>query len=202
MCTQKCNKRMPICGHPCSAMCSDPCRCIVCERHNNGEKGLLKARPATGAPVWKATPQNELYNYTSRPQAAPFTPPVQSSSGSAQALDEWEKYKNGGAKEDDARIMQQKQKEDAEFRAIMESGVDARGPAFARLIDVSPKKRAPRPELASSNMQLLVDVSVDAEPPPASRLQYSEIFSYLPVTTGSKKTRKAKESMPPNNLLD
>jgi helicase required for RNAi-mediated heterochromatin assembly 1 len=72
-CKQKCTKRVDGCGHPCTAMCMDPCKCQLCERKGDN-RSMLKHNPTVKRVVPHPVPA-DLLDMEPRQQqkAAPAT---------------------------------------------------------------------------------------------------------------------------------
>ncbi|KAF2677402.1 P-loop containing nucleoside triphosphate hydrolase protein, partial [Lentithecium fluviatile CBS 122367] len=184
-CTQKCNRYIPTCGHACGAMCCDPCKCMICDRRNNGMKTMLKPPQKNGASssVFKARlleplldmgassnvfmplPQEPLLDLFQAPQTLmrpAATSMATEHSGSTPT--KWKAYVNGGAKADDARILQKAREAEAEFLERLQK---AERPAAASrsdmLIELSPEKKTTEP-MSSRNTDLLLDFGEDAPP--------------------------------------
>lgn len=194
-CTQKCLKRVEPCGHPCMAMCCDPCKCQVCDRYSNGMKAMLRPAPANGGSSFKPNPQNTTFR-------APPLPPAGSSmnsEGSGSTTEQWKAYANGGARADDVQVLQKQQEEDAKFYDTVSNVGQSAAPASARLIEFSPKKGTKPKAHASNNIDLLLDLdigsTVDASSQPKQRINYKETFSYAAAA-------KSKADKTNFNLLD
>jgi helicase required for RNAi-mediated heterochromatin assembly 1 len=141
------------------AICSDNCRCQVCERRGNGTKSMLKTVPngvssrqpssATYNPLVDTTyqmPANPV------PMQAPRTPEPSTSSG-----EKWQAHVNGGVAKDDAHYVQKAREEQAKLREVLSNTPPhAASSKPAKLIEVSPEKKA-----VSKNANLLIDLDLD-----------------------------------------
>lgn len=172
------------------ALCSDACRCQVCERRGNGTKAMLKAVP-NGRQASSA-PNNLIANTTYQMPATPQ--PVSGTSAAPGGSNEkWSTYANGGVVADDARYMQMR-KDEAQKLELIRNTPSIAGPSSnpTRLIEVSPEKKA-----ISGNANLLIDLDLDlGTAPEPSHAQHSW------AQTASS-TNKGKAVAKPNmNLLD
>lgn len=166
-------------------LCSDPCKCQTCDRRAGGQRSMLK--PAANAATSSRPPPSKLRGLLlDSGFQTPANPPPPSGSP-----DKWHAYVNGGAKADDARMLQKRKEEDAAFEKQRRNGTH-RPPATAatnagasasnKLIETSPEKPSAS---VSGNTSLLVDLDInstyEAYPPQASRASYAS-------AAGSKKT--------------
>ncbi|KAF2114105.1 P-loop containing nucleoside triphosphate hydrolase protein [Lophiotrema nucula] len=174
-CTQKCSKRVEHCGHPCTALCCDPCKCQFCDTRNDGMRAVLKPNPRGGT----AVPAKQ--NPVARIMKAP-TPVSSFSTGNSEnsSVEQWHKYASGGVKEDDAEFVRKAKEENAKIAA-------AGGP---KLVDVN---NSPSKKLVSENTNLLLDLdtgcAMENKAPPRS--------SYASATASKKGKGKL-----PVNLMD
>ncbi|KAF1838189.1 hypothetical protein BDW02DRAFT_32428 [Decorospora gaudefroyi] len=173
-CTQKCSRRVEACGHPCVAVCCDPCKCDMCERRSNGVKSTLKPAP-NGATPFRGSRTNTRNLILENTILGPSGRAVHSAStqmmapqGSVSTTAHWEAYASGGAQQDDARMYAMRKEVEARFLEQMRTSTPAPAsglspsPAPAKLIPISPEKAAAA--AASRNTELLVDVDIDIEP--------------------------------------
>lgn len=166
------------CGHRCMGMytislvlgstdkttevCSDSCKCQTCDRRAGGQRSMLKSAP-NAAILSRAPPSKShgpLSDSTFQTLATP--PPPSGSSG------KWHAYINGGAKVEDARMLQKYREEDDAFeeqrrnstpRPPVTAATDAGASAASRLIETSPRKPAPS---VTGNTSLLVDLDINS----------------------------------------
>ncbi|KAF2803286.1 P-loop containing nucleoside triphosphate hydrolase protein [Mytilinidion resinicola] len=82
-CTQKCLKVVETCGHPCSEICVDHCRCAMCEKATKGARSLLRQAPLDSVNGVRQTFHTRDFSGGSDPAA-------------------WTNYAKGGVKESDA----------------------------------------------------------------------------------------------------
>lgn len=146
-------------------MCSEDCKCRVCERRGGGQPSMLKTTPSAAArsrpPA--STSRNLLMDSSSqiRADASPLS----------ESPDKWHDFVNGGARADDARLLQKRREEEAAFeearrrngtpRSVVGSAADADAASgSARLIETSSRKPAPS---LSANANLLVDLDINSE---------------------------------------
>lgn len=184
-----CNRRLD-CRHICFALCSDACRCQVCERRGNGTKAMLKAVPnGRQAP----SPSNNLIaNNTYQMPATPL-PVSRTLAAPGGSNEKWSTYANGGVAADDARYMQ-KRKDEAQNLELIRNTPPTAGPSSnpTRLIEVSPEKKA-----ISGNANLLIDLDLDlGTAPEPSRAQHSWAKA---ASSNNKGKAPVKANM---NLLD
>ncbi|KAH4973379.1 hypothetical protein HBI78_001190 [Parastagonospora nodorum] len=152
-CMMPCNRHLS-CGHTCVAVCSDACRCQVCERRGNGTKAMLKAVP-NGQQLPSATNNlvtNTTYQMPVNPMPASRTPAAPGGSN-----EKWSTYVNGGVAADDARYMK-KRKDEAQNLELIRNTPPTAGPSLnpTKLIEISPEKKA-----ISGNANLLIDLDLD-----------------------------------------
>jgi hypothetical protein len=110
-CTQKCQRRLEICGHQCSALCCDPCKCHICDSRHDGMRALLKPTAPLNGTRRPAAPQRPDPYPRQASIAAPQTSQLSGSSG----VGDWLAYVNGGAKADDAEFLRKAKQENAKF---------------------------------------------------------------------------------------
>lgn len=106
-----------MCGHPCSAMCCDPCKCHICDSRLDGSRALLKpSAPLNGPRRSAALPRLRAYD-----QQALFSTPQTSknSDSTGSGVGSWQAYVNGGAQADDARFLRKAQEEEAKYVEAM-----------------------------------------------------------------------------------
>jgi helicase required for RNAi-mediated heterochromatin assembly 1 len=133
---------------------------------------MLKAPRATA--VSRAPPANSRGLLLDSGFQTPANPPPQS-----QAPDKWLAYVNGGAKEDDARMLQKRIEGDAAWEQRHRNNTPRPSvPGLAdadssKLIETSPQKPVPS---VSGNTGLLLDLDINstygASPQQSSRLSY------------------------------
>lgn len=161
-CGHRCHGRLNTPRSGCSANstteeCSRPCRCQACDRRTGGQRSMLKigAHQSRQQP---STPPRLLLDIGFQ---APANPPP-----AAGLSEKWEAYVNGGAKADDARLLQKRRDQNTGFEEARCNGaVQSATPTSAggvtsdtgKLIDTSPKK--PRASLSPST-SLLVDLGL------------------------------------------
>ena len=168
-----------VCGHRCVGMyhlgntgssgkvdhklelCSDPCKCQTCDRRAGGHRSMLK--PTTnGASSTSAQASTSRNLFLDTNFQAPANPPPPSGSP-----DKWYAYVNGGARADDARLLQ-KRREEAAFDEARQNATPQPSATTAteagantpmRLIETSPRKPAAS---VSGNTNLLIDLDINA----------------------------------------
>lgn len=188
------------CGHRCMSMCSssrlacfqtdqiaeiccDDCVCQKCDRRVDCQRSMLKAPKATAAS--RAVPSNSRGLLLDSGFQRPANPPP-----SSQSSDRWEAYVNGGAKEDDARMLQMLRQEDAAWeeqrrndkpRPFTLGAVNLDLKASSKLIETSPQKVLS----AAGNAGLLVDLDMNSTH--GDYLQQSSQVSYGTTVESRKK---------------
>jgi hypothetical protein len=104
--------------------CGTACRCNICERRSGG-KSVLKTRPnRTGSIHASDGQQNLPLGHLTQVPASIVSPGKASNSAGS-----WQAFVAGGAQADDARILQERMKQEAEFR---ESLIQERSPVKAQ----------------------------------------------------------------------
>ncbi|KAF1915851.1 P-loop containing nucleoside triphosphate hydrolase protein [Ampelomyces quisqualis] len=155
-CMMPCARRLN-CVHPCAAICSDPCRCPICERRGRGVKAMLKSVPnGTSLRPSSSAAQHLSSETTFQKPANPV--PVSKDSETSQV---WHSYVNGGAAADDARYVQKAREEQATYAETMRSmtpGSHA-GAKSKRLIELSPEKKSVS---TSASAILLIDLDMSS----------------------------------------
>jgi helicase required for RNAi-mediated heterochromatin assembly 1 len=137
-------------------VCCDDCKCRRCDRRVNGQRSMLKAPKATA--TYRAPPSGSRGLLLDSGFQTPANPPPQS-----QPPDKWQVYVNGGAKEDDARMLQERKEENAvweEQRRDSTLPLSAHSAADAgpnRLIETSPQRPAP---CVSGSTGLLLNLNI------------------------------------------
>lgn len=137
-------------------VCCDDCKCRRCDRRVNGQRSMLKAPKATATS--RAPPSGSRGLLLDSGFQTPANPPPQS-----QPPDKWQAYVNGGAKEDDARMLQERKEENAvweEQRRDSTLPLSAHSAADAgpnRLIETSPQRPAP---CVSGSTGLLLNLNI------------------------------------------
>ncbi|PSN72156.1 P-loop containing nucleoside triphosphate hydrolase protein [Corynespora cassiicola Philippines] len=164
-CTQKCDKRMDTCGHPCDAMCCDSCRCQRCERYGNGMKSLIKPAGMGG--------QGSSFKVPPMPTGFSIIP--SGNSVRSHSTDDWTVYANGGAKVEDEEFMKKTVEEVASFQRTLEACQK-----MEQLIEVEAPKKASA--LHSHNTDLLGDLSADGFGSASSKYKFKGKFSYADAT--------------------
>jgi helicase required for RNAi-mediated heterochromatin assembly 1 len=113
-----------------------------------------------------STSRNLLPETTYQTPANPM--PVRTPDNSDSTTERWQAYTNGGAAEDDARMLQKMKEEEAQHLASLHDPVVAAGSSSksAKLITVSPQKAT-----VSKNADLLIDLDFGTDmyavqPPP------------------------------------
>ncbi|OCK85603.1 P-loop containing nucleoside triphosphate hydrolase protein [Lepidopterella palustris CBS 459.81] len=167
-CTQKCLKNIESCGHPCSTICCDPCRCTICDRRNVEGRALLKQ-----------VPKNQM----------PFPRQTMSAGSARSDVTDWANFANGGVRADDAA------KRDL-TRKILDQVIQSRldDQANERLFENSTKVTSAsltpptRVSQVQSNSNLLVDLSDNPSPP---RMRWQQKF----VMQEPRSTSKAYDDL-------
>ena len=150
----------PACSHTnqFAEICCDECVCDRCTRRVDGQRSMLKAPKATATS--RAPPSGSRGLLLDSGFQTPANPPLQS-----QSPDKWQAYVNGGAKVDDARMLQKRKEEDAaweEQRRNITPQPSAPGAADAgqsKLIETSPRKPAPS---VFGNTGLLLNLDINS----------------------------------------
>ncbi|KAF2179341.1 P-loop containing nucleoside triphosphate hydrolase protein [Zopfia rhizophila CBS 207.26] len=174
VCTQKCLKRVELCGHPCTEVCCDPCKCQFCARGKNGTRAIIKPlhKHDMGAP----TPVSPLIDYHDGAFQKNIAAPAlaQSAAHSEGSFKKWNNYINGGAQVDDAETMRKAKEIDTKFfESVSSSTVSTTPPLLVpTLIQISPVKK---PSKSSRNTNLLIDL--DDTPPPL-QFQWHQRYHY------------------------
>ncbi|KAH7091387.1 P-loop containing nucleoside triphosphate hydrolase protein [Paraphoma chrysanthemicola] len=162
-CMMPCNRRLN-CGHICTAICSDACKCQICGNRGNGVKSMLKIVP-NGSPDRqpRGAPRNLFLNTAFQTPSNPV-PISKTPDNSGVAAETWRSFVNGGVAEDDARVRWKMKEEEAKYlEAIRKTPQsESTSPSKAsKLIQVSPEKRP----AASANVDLLIDLDIGAQTP-------------------------------------
>lgn len=197
-------KVVEICGHPCSGICCDPCKCDTCSRANkSGMRAVMKPASNQDIPL-------EKHNRT----------PSSGTSGSG--ANDWKKYASGGVIEDDMAFFQRAQALRSPFQEnspqpfsgnSVSNTVQGIGTADSaklvespstptrggtRLLKVSPVKNTEPKTPKPSDPNLLIDIS----PSPSQRYRFQEQYMMEPLQP-SHPTDLFKASMQPGqSLLD
>jgi hypothetical protein len=141
------------------AICSDNCRCQVCERRGNGTKSMLKTVPngASSRPPCSAT-RNLLVDTTYQMSANPIPLPTsRTPEPSTSSSEKWHAYVKGGIAKDDAQYVQKAGEGQAKLREVVNNTPPpAASSKPAKLIELSPEKKA-----VSKNANLLIDLDLD-----------------------------------------
>ena len=190
-CTQKCKKYVPLCGHACTALCCDSCKCGFCERHNDGTRAML--RPSQGSRAPRQALQPAQPSQPLGPVIATDTMQTHISEHmtehSGRSIDNWQAYADGGARADDAEFMRKVREEETDY---LKARNTASGFSTDTLIELSPTN--PK---SGQNAHLLVDL--DAQIGARSPGGRAAPMVYAP--SARKSGRNGKENAGPN-LLD
>ncbi|KAF1849149.1 uncharacterized protein K460DRAFT_277751 [Cucurbitaria berberidis CBS 394.84] len=200
-CTQRCSKRLESCGHPCVAICCDPCKCQV-KFCNNGTKSMLK-QMSNGTTSSRPPPSTSRNLMLDTNFQGPINPVQRATTpqGFDSTTEQWEAYASGGAQVDDAQVLQKVREQEAQFlesirNATLPAGPSA-GPSSAstKLIQVSPEKAS-----TSRNTKLLLDLDLDeaTDAQHEQQSRFTETFSYAEAAS-TKGKGKGKAYV---NLLD
>ncbi|KAF2867362.1 P-loop containing nucleoside triphosphate hydrolase protein [Massariosphaeria phaeospora] len=195
-CTQPCTKRVASCGHACTKMCCDPCRCQTCEGRADGMKPLLRPVPAHGMASFQPSFPSSMISPAFQPPKKLESEPTAASSGTDGTPENWKAYANGGAREDDAKAKDMMKEQQAAFSQEV---ARAAGPPSAQLIELSPPKKLLGKLQESSNMNLLLDLddAFLAQPKP-TRYRSKETYTHAAAAAAKPK----KTNKPVFNLLD
>ncbi|KAJ4984384.1 helicase required for RNAi-mediated heterochromatin assembly 1 [Stagonosporopsis vannaccii] len=169
--------------------------CKTCDRRAGGQPSMLKSAPSAAAHSRQpaSAPRNVLTNASLETSAKPSPP--------SSLPDNWNAFVNGGARADDARLLQKRKEEEAAFERARRIAtpqlaavpiVGAGRSVPGQVIETSPREPA---ATVSSNTSLLVDLDVDGE-----------YRSRAPQPSGSygvaAQTQKTSYGGPVFNLLD
>ncbi|KAF2134773.1 P-loop containing nucleoside triphosphate hydrolase protein [Dothidotthia symphoricarpi CBS 119687] len=163
-CMQQCSRHVESCGHRCVQICCDPCRCQICDRRTNGMKPVLK--PTPNRPKGPSTKHNLSFDNTYQTPSNPVASSM-SHAGSGNRAREWQAYTNGGAQADDARALQMRKEQEAEFQKTIADAGQVAGfrsasagasSTPARLAEASPANGT-----VSSNTRLLIDIDENVD---------------------------------------
>jgi len=141
-------------------MCSDACRCQLCERRNNGTRSMLKTVPSSAGAVRQVPASSRslmastTYQTPANPTTVSRTPDISDSTSEA-----WQAYGNGGAATNDAREFKMMKDKEAQYLATVRNTPPPMVPSSsksAKLIKVSPEKKA-----APKNLNLLIDLDLN-----------------------------------------
>ncbi|KAF2492777.1 P-loop containing nucleoside triphosphate hydrolase protein [Lophium mytilinum] len=212
-CTQKCLKTVDTCGHPCSEICVDYCRCAMCEKATKGARSLLRQAPRDSINGVKQTLHTRDF-----------------SSGSNPAT--WTEFAKGGVKTSDAaaiarakevneenlrRAEAQAQAHRQNIEALNEEtamilfadGNDSPSLASVPISAPAAPTTPPVQPYAAENQHGLItppnpatprelqgrqNLLIDIEPTPPRRIRYRETFDYSPFSNSGK--------APERSLLD
>jgi helicase required for RNAi-mediated heterochromatin assembly 1 len=199
-CTQKCNKHVDPCGHSCSALCCDPCKCAYCDSRNDGTKPILRRGQGSRAPKQAHSVASTFghiepvveHGHLSMPTSTSQHYDPEPSTGN---VDKWQVYASGGHKIDDTEFLRKAQEQEAVYlQEIANNDEAASGKIGQILVQRSPTK--PKSSNSTYNTNLLVDLDthVDIENDMAPR---PEPPLHAPSPYGSK----SKENTTPL-LLD
>lgn len=181
-------------------MCCDPCKCQVCDRRNNGTKSMLKPVP-NGTTSFRPSSSQMRTLMLDTSFQGPSNPgrSAVSQNRPDNTTGQWEAYASGGAQADDAKVLQKRREQEAQFlESLRNATPPARSPseissAFTKLVQVSPEKTA-----SSRNTKLLLDLDEGTEGQPRQQGLYTEALSYANAAS-SKVKGKGKADF---NLLD
>ncbi|KAF2469321.1 uncharacterized protein BDR25DRAFT_343720 [Lindgomyces ingoldianus] len=172
-CTQKCMRRVELCGHPCAELCCDPCKCQFCGRRDNGMRATLKPTPRNSAYNAPAPPSSFVQHSRNAfagtfyggssfgggacRAALEFQSPSQAESthrSSGSSVEQWKAYAKDGAKEDDAQALRNAKEMDTKFFEQI-----ARTPSAGQVSLVTNTKVSP----VKPRISLLVDLEENVQ---------------------------------------
>lgn len=203
-CTQKCQRRLEICGHQCSGMCCDPCKCQICDSRLDGSRALLKpTAPLNGARRCAAPSRSNTY-----PRQAPYAPPQTSKNSDSSGFGDWHAYVNGGAKADDAEFLRKAQREEAQYVENMSQKLNQQkensNPAMSFSTALSTTLKPSTPLRASTPANVASSFKTSS-PAKASSTTKVSSMAKAPMRPGTPKTRPMEPgsvSSPPKRLIE
>ncbi|KAF2272378.1 P-loop containing nucleoside triphosphate hydrolase protein [Westerdykella ornata] len=184
-CTQKCTKRVEMCGHPCTKLCCEQCACQRCDIRSDGTHPMLKPMPRNGARA---------------PKQLPPPPPVpllgETSGDPSHGVGDWHAYANGGHAADDAEFVRKLQEGNTKY---VETKTAAEAADTGKLIELSPATE--KVAASSQNAELLIDVDAGVGGGSQTLEAQPNGTSYAAAAAAGKKGKK-KKTKPVQNLLD
>ncbi|KAH7361156.1 P-loop containing nucleoside triphosphate hydrolase protein [Pyrenochaeta sp. MPI-SDFR-AT-0127] len=195
-CTQKCSRHVESCGHPCAALCCDPCKCQICEHRANGVKSMLRSASTRPSSFQVSHPRtrNLLLDNSFQVPSTPILPAM-ATPNVESTTKQWDAYASGGIQADDLRVRQKRRAEEEQFlMAVRNSTSPAeQSSAPTKLIQVSPEK-----VVRSKNTSVLLDLDDETGCQPTQSHQSMTTVSYATVATSAGENL-GKADM---NLLD
>ncbi|USP74996.1 uncharacterized protein yc1106_02270 [Curvularia clavata] len=191
-CTQRCTRRVEICGHPCVAICCDPCKCQMCDRRTDGIKSTLKLAPKGATSISERTLSlGSAFHSPRHTERVMTMATMPSRTPPSFQMAHWKAYATGGGvQQDDINAFHKMKKEEARCLEKMRASTSEAGSSSAsgQLISVSPEEVTTEP----TDADLLIDLGSETQLP---RVQHQPKRSYASAAARSQKPHSM-------NLLD